>query len=383
PDGPEVGPVVSVVVPTYNEADNLPGLVAAVEEALAGLSHEIIVVDDDSPDGTAAVVTSLTGTVPGLRLIHRTGERGLSSAVLAGMAKAQGQVLAVLDADRQHDEAALPRLVAGVLDGADICLGSRHSDGGSVGSFGRGRRLASSTGAVAARVVLGVEVTDPMSGFFAVSRARYEAVVAEINPRGFKILLEFLARGQPPTVAEAGYRFRSRRHGETKLSGSVVVAYLAALAALARSRITSPRAVTYATVALLGTALMQVGTDLFLVAGLGPAAAVAAAELATLVQFAAQDTMTFPGVRRRRIVPALGRFHLVALPAVLIPPLIGGVIAGWLAPGSGVWGLIAALVTATLVLAATAFATYLPARSFIWDRGRPSPERRRATRPDR
>ncbi|MFV0258766.1 MAG: polyprenol monophosphomannose synthase [Acidimicrobiales bacterium] len=374
--------VVSVIVPTYNEADNLPGLVAAVEEALTGISHEIIVVDDDSPDGTAAVATSLAGTVAGLRLIHRVGARGLSSAVLAGMAVATGQVLAVLDADRQHDEAALPQLVTGVLDGADVCLGSRHSDGGSVGSFGRGRRLASSTGAVAARLVLGVEVSDPMSGFFAVSRSRYEAVVADINPRGFKILLEFLARGEPPTVAEAGYRFRRRRYGETKLSGSVVAAYLAELGALARSRVTSSRATTYATVVLLAAAAVQLGTDLLLAAGLGRAAVPVAAELAVLGQFAAHDTVSFAGLRRRRLTRAVGRFHLVALPVVGAQLLVGRVIGRWLTPESGRWGLIAALAAATLVLAAGAFGAYLPARSFIWDRGRPNPARRRATPPD-
>ena len=224
---------VSVIVPTFNEAGNIDILLDRILRAIPeGDDYEIIVVDDDSADQTWRLVERRACNDDRIRVIRRLDQRGLSSAVLSGMGVATGSVFVVIDADLQHDERKIPDLVAGVLAGADICLGSRSAEGGSYGDFGRRRLVASKIGAALARTLLGVPVSDPMSGFFAVSRHRYRELSGRLNPRGFKILLEFVARGPAPTVAEVGYVFGSRLNGTTKLSGPVVGAYLLELAEL-------------------------------------------------------------------------------------------------------------------------------------------------------
>ena len=229
-------PTISVIVPTFNEAANITILVERLETALDGHPYEIIVVDDDSPDRTWQVVQQLARDDHRITLIRRTSERGLSSAVLAGMAAAQGAALVAMDADLQHDERRIPELAAAVTSGgADVCLGSREAEGGGYGGFRRRRRIASWAGATLARMVLQVPVSDPMSGFFAVGRNRYEMVEDLVNPRGFKILLEFLARGPKPAVAEVGYVFGERVNGTTKLNSAVVWEYLRALLSLSRA----------------------------------------------------------------------------------------------------------------------------------------------------
>ncbi len=231
-------PTVSVILPTYNEAGNIPVLFERLAAALQDRTYEIIVVDDDSSDGTWQVAEQQAKQDERIEVIRRTEDRGLSSAVLAGMSAATGRVLVVMDADLQHDERKIPDLVAAIEGGeADVCLGSREADGGSYGSFQRRRRLISWAGAALARKLLRVPVTDPMSGFFAISRDRFELVGDEVNPRGFKIMLEFLARGPRPRVAEVGYRFGERVSGSTKLTGSVAMEYLRALAELFAHRV--------------------------------------------------------------------------------------------------------------------------------------------------
>ncbi len=241
-------PAVSVILPTYNEAGNIVVLLNRLAQMLNDRAYEVIVVDDDSSDGTWQVVEQQAEHDDRIHLIRRTEERGLSSAVLAGMTAASGDVLVVMDADLQHDEQKIPDLVDAVQEGeADVCLGSREAHGGSYGTFQRRRRLISWGGAALARRLLRVPVTDPMSGFFAISRERFELVGHEVNPRGFKIMLEFLARGPRPRVAEVGYRFGERISGSTKLSSSVVVEYLRALAELFAHRVARKTGMTGAT----------------------------------------------------------------------------------------------------------------------------------------
>jgi dolichol-phosphate mannosyltransferase len=237
--------LLSVIVPTYNEAGNVTVMLERLGLALADHRYEILVVDDDSSDGTWRVAEALASNDNRIRVIRRTGERGLSSAVLAGMNASAGETLVVIDADLQHDEKKIPELVDAVRRGVDVCLGSREADGGSYGSFRRRRRVVSWVGGVMARMLLGVPVSDPMSGFFAISRARYDLVADQVNPCGFKIMLEFLARGPVPRVAEVGYFFGERMSGSTKLTGSVVMDYIRALLGLMLHRLhrraTAPR----------------------------------------------------------------------------------------------------------------------------------------------
>ena len=229
---------VSVIVPTYNEVTNIRLLLDRLGATLAGLNYQIVVVDDNSEDKTWRVAEQIAQADERILVIRRMNQRGLSSAVLAGMAEAGGRSLVVIDGDLQHDETKIPDLVAAVLEGGvDICLASREAVGGSYGSFRRRRKLVSYAGAAMARQLLGIPVSDPMSGFFAISRERFELLADDVNPRGFKILLEFLARGPKPTVDEVGYEFEERVNGSTKLNGSVGLSYLIALGHLMGQRL--------------------------------------------------------------------------------------------------------------------------------------------------
>jgi len=232
---PPSTPSLSIIVPTFNEAANLEPLLDHIDAALTAdgpapaPAYEVVVVDDDSADGTWRLAESRSRRDPRIRVIRRVGRRGLSSAVLAGMAMARGQVLVVIDADFQHDERRIPDLVEAVIAGADVALGSREVAGGGYGPFGRRRLAISRVGAQLARRAIGIDVSDPMSGFFAISRSRYESLSGTLNPRGFKILLEFLARGPEPVVAEIGYEFRQRNGGTTKFDISVAVGFVISL----------------------------------------------------------------------------------------------------------------------------------------------------------
>ncbi len=223
-------PAVSVIIPTYNEKDNIEILLNRLAKVLKGISHEIIVVDDNSPDRTWEVVESAASVNRAVRLIRRLEGRGLSTAVIAGMESASGECFAVMDADLQHDEAILPEMIETVLHkGYDVAIGSRGAEGGSYGNWSVTRRFISWVAAAMALLVLPVRIQDPMSGFFVISRGLFKKTADQLNPRGFKILLEFIGRAKNIKIREVGYTFRNRIHGETKLSGSVIRNYLIAL----------------------------------------------------------------------------------------------------------------------------------------------------------
>ena len=247
-------PTISVISPTYNEAENVEPLVRALTAALDGIDHEIIIVDDDSPDRTWERAESLTGEFPTVRVIRRFGDPGLSQAVLAGMAAATGDVLAVIDADGQHDERVLPQMLGLITtDKADVVVGTRAAEGGSYGDWSAGRRFVSWVATLIAKILLRVPVSDPMSGFFAISRRTYIELGPSINPQGFKILLEFVGRRRPGLrVAEVGFTFRNRTHGETKMSPSVIRSYLLAVVELRAGRQVKGEFVLYALVGISG-----------------------------------------------------------------------------------------------------------------------------------
>ncbi len=307
-------PVVSVVIPTFNEASNLPVLVRRLENVLNKIPYELIVVDDNSPDETWKVGQELAEENRHIKVIRRMDTRGLSSAVMAGFAIGQGETLAVLDADLQHDERILPELINLVSQGdADMAVGSREVDGGSYGNFAPHRRFISWGGAQLARTMLGVSVADPMSGFFVLSRERYESVVASVNPRGFKILLEFLANGPKPQVAEVGYTFRDRIHGTTKLTSSVAASYLLALMELSFGRFVTATFSAYALVGILGLmirlSIEAAGTAIGV-----SAAAIIALEVSIISNYGFNNVFTFAPYRHRgpSVISGLIKFHLVA-----------------------------------------------------------------------
>ncbi len=251
---------VSVIVPTYNEADNIGEVIDRLHRALAGQSHEIIVVDDDSPDGTWHLARRHGADDPAVRVIRRIGERGLASAVLDGMAAAEGGALAVIDGDLQHDESVLPAMVRSVLDdGADVCVGTRTAESGSFGDRARSRQWVTATGTALVRRLLPRlrRTSDPLSGFFVISRGLYERAAPRISRglREYKILWAFLARSGGLTVTEVGYGFRPRGGGETKLSPAVLLDDLVNALALRLGATVSPLFVKYCLVGASGVAV--------------------------------------------------------------------------------------------------------------------------------
>ena len=219
-------PEVSIVVPTYREADNLRPLVEGVLGSLAGSpwSAEMIIVDDDSGDGSGEVIEELAEQWP-VRIIVRRQERGLSSAVIRGLGEATGQLLVCMDADLSHPPASVPDLIRPVAEGrADFCLGSRYVPGGSTSSdWGALRWLNSWVARMLARPL--TSVSDPMAGFFCLRRETFEQADA-LNPIGYKIGLELMVKGRCRRIAEIPIAFVDRAAGESKLSPAEQWRYL-------------------------------------------------------------------------------------------------------------------------------------------------------------
>ena len=220
-------PELSIIVPTYNERENLTSLIACLQAALGGLDYEVVVVDDDSADGTAALARSLAQQNPRVRVIQRIGRRGLSSATVEGMLATSAPYLAVMDADMQHDESILPLMLDRLKrENLDLVIGSRHVEGGSVGNFATHRQSLSQLGRRLSSLVCRARVNDPMSGYFVVSRSYFHEVAHSLSCTGFKILLDLIASARRPVrLAEIGYTFRSRVHGSSKLDILVGLEY--------------------------------------------------------------------------------------------------------------------------------------------------------------
>jgi dolichol-phosphate mannosyltransferase len=222
------GPELSVIVPTFNERDNIEPLLMRLEAALCGIDWEVIYVDDDSPDGTANKIRSLAQADARIRCLQRIGRRGLSSAVIEGMLSSSAPYMAVIDADLQHDETALVQMLCLIkAQDRDIVIGSRHVVGGGIGEWDRRRAAISGTAARLARLVVPAELSDPMSGFFLISRSAFERAARCLSGQGFKILVDLFASTPVPyRFTEIPYVFRQRLHGQSKLDSLVAWEYL-------------------------------------------------------------------------------------------------------------------------------------------------------------
>jgi dolichol-phosphate mannosyltransferase len=322
-------PVVSVITPTYNEAENLPILVQRLHDALGEVPHEIVVADDDSPDRTWEVAERLAVDDPSITVMRRFHDPGLSASVLDGMTVARGETLAVIDADLQHDASILPEMVRRVTAGeADVVVGSRSTSGGGYGDWAASRRLVSWVATLIARLLLRVPVSDPMSGYFVVSRRAYEQTAPHINPRGFKILLEFIGRNRDLRVAEVGYEFSNRVHGETKLNRSVIRSYLLGVAELRVGRQINPTFLLYVLVGIVGLVVNSVA--FWVAEGIGfpmidtglndeidPIATsfIFSVQLSILVLFVLNNEFTFWGLRYRgwSRLPAFAVYEVMSL----------------------------------------------------------------------
>src|SRR5690554_5931551 len=224
-------PQLAVIVPSYNERGNIELLYEKVAIALGDTAWEMIVVDDNSPDGTADLVNELSRIYANIRCLRRFGRRGLASACVEGMAVTAAPYVAVIDADLQHDEAILPRMLEKALAGADLVVGSRFAEGGSAGEGLSQKRLSGSNLANRlAGMIAGQAVSDPMSGFFLVRRAAALEAAPKLASDGFKILIDLIVTsarmGAPLKIHEVGYTFRPRHAGESKMNPLIVIQYL-------------------------------------------------------------------------------------------------------------------------------------------------------------
>ena len=224
-------PELCVIVPTLNERDNVPVLVEAVDRALLGVDYEIVFVDDDSEDGTAARARHIAQVNPRVRVVQRVGRKGLSSAAVEGMLATSAPYLAVMDGDMQHDEAILPRMLDTLrTSGVDLVVGTRNIAGGGMGDFAPLRVALSQAGRALSRAVCKTELSDPMSGFFMIRRTFLDEVVRNLSLTGFKILVDIVASAERPArVAEIPFTFRGRKQGESKLDTLVAFEYVSLL----------------------------------------------------------------------------------------------------------------------------------------------------------
>lgn len=227
------GPELSIVVPTFNEAENIPLVVMRIAEALAGVRWEVIFVDDNSPDGTVDAARKIAQSDPRVRCLRRIARRGLAGACIEGMLASSASAVAVMDADLQHDETLLPRMLESIQQGADIVVGTRFAAGGAAqGGLSRVRHWGSRLATQCAKRFLGVQLSDPMSGFFMMRRELFDAIAPGLSTHGFKVLLDIVASSkQPLRVVELPFTFRARRHGQSKLDSLVVFEYLGLLLA--------------------------------------------------------------------------------------------------------------------------------------------------------
>jgi len=210
-------PLLSIVVPTYNESENIPVLLEEVDNSLGSIDFEMVIVDDDSPDGTAELAEGMKKEYPFLRVIKRENERDLATAVIEGFKNSRGEILAVMDADLQHPPEKIREMLDEIKNGADIVVGSRYIPGGEIEHWSFKRKFYSKGARAIAYLLLpkSRSVKDPLSGFFMLRKEVLEGT--ELNPMGYKILLEILIKGNYTTTKEVPITFRDRERGESSL----------------------------------------------------------------------------------------------------------------------------------------------------------------------
>jgi dolichol-phosphate mannosyltransferase len=308
---------IAIVAPTFNERENVGELITRLDAALGQRAWEIVFVDDDSSDGTPDALLAIAQADPRVRVIRRIGRRGLSTAVVEGVLASSAPIVAVMDADLQHDERVLPDMIARLEQGdCDIVVGSRYVEGGGVGDWSAQRQAFSRFATRLARLVVKADLSDPMSGFFVVRREAFEGAVRRLSGQGFKILLDVLASAPSPLrVAETPYTFRQRLHGESKLDSAVLWDYAALLIDKTIGRFVPTRFVMFALVGGVGVVVhFAVLSVLFQAMGQGFALSqTAAAVVAMTFNFFVNNALTYRDRRLRGMRAVLGllSFYLV------------------------------------------------------------------------
>lgn len=307
---------LTVVIPTFNERQNVPLLLAKLEHTLVAIEWETVYVDDHSPDGTADVIREIAQTNRRVRVIERIGRRGLSSACIEGMMASAAPYIAVMDADLQHDETVLPEMLSKITaEKLDVVIASRRIAGGSMGEFAAERVKLSDLGTKMSKLVCHCEVSDAMSGFFIVEAGFFRALVPRLTGSGFKILVDLLASSlAPPHVGEVPYRFRTRQLGESKLDVNVELEYLFLVVDKLIGRWVPTRFVLFVLVGTLGVLVhLAVLSAIYLNHRHHfPQAQAIATFIAMTFNFALNNTVTFRDRRLRgpQLVTGLLKFYI-------------------------------------------------------------------------
>jgi dolichol-phosphate mannosyltransferase len=341
PGESSTAPELSIVVPTRNENGNVPLLVLQLSRALGSLRWEVIFVDDDSSDGTAATARSLARRDPRVRCLRRIGRRGLSGAVIEGMLAASAPAIAVMDADLQHDEKCLPQMLQHLRAGADLVVGSRLTrDGVVTTGLSSLRKWGSQLATVLARRLTGVTLSDPLSGFFLIRQDRFEAIAPRLSTQGFKILLDIVASQQVPLlIREVAYRFRARQHGQSKLDGLVVFEYLGLLLAKLSGDLLSTRFLLFMLVGASGLIAHLLALKVSLgVLGFGfDLAQACAAWVAMSWNFLLNNLLTYRDRRLRGLAILQGLLSFYAVCSIGAVANVG--VASWVYGGQPTWWL--------------------------------------------
>jgi dolichol-phosphate mannosyltransferase len=250
----QYSPDVAIIIPSLNERDNVAPMLDALEAVLGGYRYEVIYVDDWSSDGTPDKVHEEAARRGNVRIIRRFGRRGLATAVIEGVLATHAPLVAVIDADMQHDERILPDLIAAVQSGAaDMAIGSRYCDNGSLGEWEAGRVRSSKLATWLAHKLLRAPMSDPMSGYFVTTQAAVISALPRLSNMGFKVLLDIVASSKPALrIKELPYEFRTRQAGESKLDNMVAVEFLMMLLDKKFGKIISPRFFMFCAVGGLG-----------------------------------------------------------------------------------------------------------------------------------
>jgi dolichol-phosphate mannosyltransferase len=308
------GPTLTVVIPTLNEQPNIEPLIAKLRDALTGIAWEVIFVDDDSQDGTMDVIREFGVRDRRIRGMKRISRRGLAGACIEGILASSAPIVAVMDADLQHDETRLAEMYQIIgRDDADLVVASRYADAdGSARGLTRVRQTGSRLAGWIARTALKVDLSDPMSGFFMIRREIAENVAPRLSKQGFKVLLDIVASsGLPIRTKEISYVFSPRLHGESKLDGPVVLEYLGLIISKASGDLISIRFVAFCAVGALGVVINLLLLRMFLVNGLSFALSETLSMFSTMVfNYTLNNALTYRDRRRRgwRFLTGLAMF---------------------------------------------------------------------------
>ncbi|MBB4155004.1 dolichol-phosphate mannosyltransferase [Sphingomonas jinjuensis] len=368
PQAPAMLPAdLAIVVPAFNEVANIDILVAAIDRALEGVRWEVVIVDDNSPDGTAAHVREVARRDPRVRLLHRYGRRGLSSACVEGIQATTAPVVAVMDADMQHDERILAAMFARIGQGdVDLVVGSRYVEGGGIGDWSKGRAAMSRLATRLATRLTRTPISDPMSGFFMLRRDAFLAALPGLSSVGFKILLDIAASSPKPLrVAEVPYTFRLRQHGESKLDALVLWDYLQLLIDKMIGHLVPVRFVSFAMVGMVGVAVhFAVLTTLYKAFGTSfSKSQVVATLVATSSNFFLNNVLTYRDQRLKGFDLLTGwiSFNIVCV----IGALANVGVARWLFVHQSYW-----VLSALAGVAVTTVWNYAMSAVFTWRRRR-------------